>query len=168
MYDLLIKYGMIIVGLAVFGLLLGFASGALNKGTALEEKFQDFEGDAEGTAMYLNKLCEVCLMQTNMDRDCFIVDYTNADVLTITQTTLDDSFRHHDMALSSELPSGKFTLKMTNRDGVCTISEIESMLAPVESICQKAHNDGLCDGLDVAFYVGYKQNCCDTYTIYCC
>jgi len=168
MYDLLIKYGMIIVGLAVFGLLLGFASGALNKGTALEEKFQTYKGDADGTTRYLNKLCNVCLTQNDVNKDCFIVEYQNLDVLTITQTMLDDSFRHHDMRLSSDLPTGQFTLKLTNRDGVCVINEIESLVAPVQSICEKAQNDGLCSGLDLAFYVGYKVNCCNNFPPNCC
>ena len=123
MYDLLIKYGMIIVGIAVFGLLLSFANNALNKGTALEEKFQDFKGDADATSRYLNKLCEVCLTQRDLDQDCFIVEYQNLGI-TITQSILDDSFKHHDIQLSNDLSTGQHTLKIKSQNGVCMIADI--------------------------------------------
>lgn len=38
---------------------------------------------------------------------------------------------------------------------------------PSGTYCQNAQDGGLCEGLDIVFYSGYKKSCCDRYKVCC-
>ena len=44
---------------------------------------------------------------------------------------------------------------------------VEGSSISSQSVCQNAENNALCDGLDIAFGIGYKNACCSEYNLCC-
>jgi len=167
MDDLLLKYAMIVVGVVVFTLLLTYAFTALKANPIPEEKFQNYYQTPKNAVNYFTRLCEMCLGQENYERECFVIDYYNPGPNNLTNVMFQNLFNRVQINLSNNLPRGKFTIKVMSVNNTCVLDEIDRQVAPVQTICQLAATNGLCPGLDIAYYIGYKSACCTFYGLCC-
>lgn len=51
--------------------------------------------------------------------------------------------------------------------GVLTAKVAEGSSISSQNICQDAETDGLCDGLDIVYGIGYRQACCGEFGLCC-
>ena len=119
MEDMLMKYGMIIVGVAVISILLVFAFKAIDKTSIVpKEKGQSVEGDKAAVEFKIKRLCEFCLSEEYVDRDCYLLSVK----LTAGNITNEDFVGS--IELGQELVVGEHLLKIKNKDSICEVIEI--------------------------------------------
>ena len=51
--------------------------------------------------------------------------------------------------------------------GVLTANVAEGSSVSSQNICQDAQTDGLCEGLDIAYGIGYRDACCGEFSLCC-
>lgn len=61
----------------------------------------------------------------------------------------------------------KGTNKINKTQGIIYISNTKLPTFSDYSICLNANNNGLCDGLDIVYGLGYKAACCSEHTLCC-
>ena len=114
------KYGMIIVGIAVISILLVFVFQAINRTSIVPaEKHQSVEGDKAAVEFKIKRLCEFCLSEEYVDKDCYLLDVK----LTAGNITNDDFVGS--ITLNQDLTSGEHIVKITNKDATCEVIKIE-------------------------------------------
>ena len=120
MEDVFMKYGMIIVGIAVISILLVFVFQALNKTSLVPtSKHQSVEGDSSVVEFRIKRLCEFCLNEKYLDRDCYLVD------VKLTEGNLTNDDFAGSITLDQDLNPGEHLVKIINKDARCEVSKIE-------------------------------------------
>ena len=120
MEDMFIKYGMIIVGIVVISILLVFTFNAMNKTSIVpKENEQSVEGDKAAVEFKIKRLCEFCLSEEYVDRDCYLLSIK----LTAGNITNDDFVGK--ITLDQDLLVGEHLVKIRNNDVMCEVVKIE-------------------------------------------
>jgi hypothetical protein len=118
MEDVFMKFGMIIVGVAVISFMIVFAFQSFNRQQLTpEERDQEIIGDSVAVGARIGKLCERCLSD-NVNRDCYFlsIDLTEGEV---TQDIFVSKIK-----LNNDLVAGKHNVRLSNVDGLCEVVKI--------------------------------------------
>ncbi len=120
MEDAYLRYGLVLVGLALFGILVAFAWKASNAIELVEnKKEQSVRGDSERIVAAIGKLCSYCLKNPAEDRDCYIL---RADM---TEGTLNSSsFGAVKAAGVHAEGRGSFVFKVAAFNRSCVVRQI--------------------------------------------
>ncbi len=111
MLDVYIKYGMMIVAIAIIIALITFASHSLNRTSFTGGKEElSFRGTAGEADYRISQICDSCVQNKNFNRDCAILK------LSLTSGTLNAGLL--------SLNKGEYTLKISNQNNKCVVRKI--------------------------------------------
>ena len=118
MMDLYMKFGMVIVAVAVIGMLLAMGYRTINEPVVPLDKAQSFSGIAADGLIRLNSLCLSCT-KSGADRECFIV------TMAVTSGNLTNSSFHGKSSYQgSIINSSPSVIKLASMNGICTIRRL--------------------------------------------
>ena len=106
MMDMMMKMGMILIGIALIGMMVAFAYNALRQ-PPVDERFPSINGTGVQLDFALQKLCKKCLGQQT-DKDCYVID-----------TNVSTDYAGYGLSLTT---GNAYTLKMKNAGGSCNVS----------------------------------------------
>lgn|GEM_PF-2039300 len=112
------KFGMILIAIAVMALLIAFAFKALNVQTLPEDKIQGIVGNSNQVYLRIAKLCNLCTTEKYYNQECFLLktNLTEGNITKISDVVF-DNFKM--------LKEGTYNLKIYNNETKCTIKIFE-------------------------------------------
>ena len=120
MEDVFMKYGMMIVETIVISILLAFAFQALRGTPAVpKEVRQSVEGDNLAVEFKIKELCEFCLGDNDINKDCYLLD------VKLTSGSVTNNGFGGLITFDDELDVGEHLIKIRNKEGICEVIKIE-------------------------------------------
>jgi hypothetical protein len=116
MENLFFKFGIVLVGIAVIMLLVGFAYSALSNTIKLPDDNTKLSGNIVQLVSQIEKICTTCLRAGN-DMDCKIMELDTSQPLAI------GDFKNN-IKLMQDLPAGKHTIKIYTEKNICLVRKL--------------------------------------------
>ncbi|MFH1591520.1 MAG: hypothetical protein ABIC95_06360 [archaeon] len=114
------RYGMILLGFIMAGLLIAFAlKASYTIDIDIDHREQHVEGDSETIITVIPKLCDACMSKRDVDRDCYLLYATITDG----QITADDLsiYNMEDLDVPG---AGNYIFKIQSEENNCTVRQI--------------------------------------------
>ena len=129
MNDFMFKYGLIVVGVVIVGLLISFAYKATNK-TSIPKGFeQSLKGNTETLKSPLINLCNSCisLSKSSHKTECYLLHLENKGD-SITEDYLNNNYNKVFINIkgtaSKQILKGNHTIKILSTNNNCTLKMI--------------------------------------------
>ncbi len=114
MEDLYMKFGIVIVAVAVVVLLIAFSFRVVDRQNFPEERIQSIRGDSNYVYLRLSKLCNLCVSKSYSNRECFLVELniTEGNITEIPNAV----FTNFEV-----LTKGAYDIKLYNNETKCNL-----------------------------------------------
>ena len=115
MEDMLMKYGMVILGVVVIGIMIMFTFKATKNPLIPIDEYQSIEGDSHSVEMRISGLCSLCLREKDTDRDCFILE------IRLTNGNITQDIFESEIKLEKNMTPGNHIVKIISNQTLCGV-----------------------------------------------